>query len=329
MNRRTFLIAAGAPLLATVVPRRVLAARAGGGVVALVTADLEARLVAVELSSRRIVKRIPTAAGPRSIESNAFGYAVVAHTGHGRLSIVEAATLSVLGEVVGFGEPRYTAMHPSERIAYVSDSKSAEVVTVDLVRQRVVHHTRVPGPARHISVSSDGRALWTALGTKARAIAVLDLSDSRRPRLVRTVVPPFLAHDVVFAPGDRQIWVTSGSRSAIAVYAAAGSEPPRLLAADLPPQHIAFSGSRAYVTSGDSGTLRVHRLDGSLVRTVPVPAGSYNVTYGAADLTLGRPAAVTPSLDLGTVCVLAPNGSVRTIRRIARSAHDACIVEAG
>jgi len=101
------------------------------------------------------------------------------------------------------------------------------------------------------------------------------------------------------------------------------------LRADAAPQHIAFSESRAYVASGESGTLRVHRLDGSLVRLSSVPDGSYNVTYGGAELTLGRPAAVTPSLDLGTVCVLAPDGSVRTIRRIARSAHDACIVEAG
>ncbi len=329
MNRRTFLIAAGAPLLAATVPRRLLAASAGGGVVALVTADLEAHLVAVEVASGRIVERVPTAPGPRSIESNLFGHAVVAHTPFGRLSIVDAATLSVLREIEGFSEPRYTAMHPLERLAYVSDSKRDEVVTVDLVRLRVIHRTRVPGPARHISASPDGRTLWTALGTKARAVAVLDLSDSRRPRLLRTVVPPFLAHDVVFAPGGDQVWVTSGSTSAIAVYSTAGSAPPRLLGADLPPQHIAFSGSRAYVASGDSGTVRVHRLDGALVKESSVPDGSYNVTYGAAELTFGRPVAVTPSLDLGTVCVLAPNGSVRRIRKIARSAHDACIVEAG
>lgn len=329
VNRRAFLVAAGVPLLATVAPRGLLAMPTGGGVVALATADLEAHLVAVEVGSGRIVKRIATAAGPRSIESNAFGQVVVAHTARGRLTIVDAATLSVLGEIDGLGEPRYIAMHPSERIAYVSDSGRGEVVTIDLVRRAIVHRARVPGPTRHISVSSDGRWLWTALGTKARALAVLGLSDSHRPQFVRTFAPPFLAHDVVFTPDSEQVWVTSGSKSAIAVYSRSGSKPTQLLPADAPPQHVAFSGARAYVSSGDDGTVRIHRLDGSLIRTTSVPVGSYNMTYGSFDMTFGQPLAVTPSLDLGTVCILSPAGAVRTIRKIARSAHDACVVEAG
>ena len=329
MNHRAFLVAAGAPLLATVAPRGLLAMPTGGGVVALVTADLEAHLVAVEVGSGRIVKRIATAPGPRSIESNVFGHVVVAHTAHGRLTVVDTATLSVLGEIDGLGEPRYTAMHPYERVAYVSDSRRREVVVIDLVRRAIVHRTRVPGPARHISLSADGKALWTALGTKARAIAVLDVSDPRQPRLQRTLTPPFLAHDVVFAPDDDRVWVTSGARRAIAVYARDASAPIRILQADAPPQHVAFSHSRAYVASGDDGTVRVHRLDGSLVRATSIPVGSYNVTYGLFDVTFGQPLAVTPSLDLGTVCILSPAGAVRTIRKIARSAHDACVVEAG
>ena len=57
MKRRAFLAAAG-PLVAMAVPDRLLAAVAGGGVVAVVTADLESHLVAVDTTSGRIVKRI-------------------------------------------------------------------------------------------------------------------------------------------------------------------------------------------------------------------------------------------------------------------------------
>ena len=60
-----------------------------------------------------------------------------------------------------------------------------------------------------------------------------------------------------------------------------------------------------------------------------MPHGSYNVTYGAPEATLGLPATVTPSLDRGTLCVLSPAGSVRVLRRVARSAHDACVAEIG
>jgi len=329
MNRRSFLIAAAAPVVAAAAPRSLLAAPAGGGAVALVTADLESHLVAVETASGRIVKRIATAPGPRSIESNAFGQALVAHTAHGRVSVVDAATLTVLGEIGGLGEPRYTAMHPSERIAYVSDSKRGEVVVIDLVRREVVHRVSVPGPARHLSLSGGGARLWAALGTRAQTLAVIDASTPRTPRLVRTVLPPFLAHDVVLAPDDR-VWVTSGVRHAIAVYAFGATEPALILPAAAPPQHIAFSGSRAYVASGDDGTVRVHRLDGTLVHASSrVPRGSYNITFGGPEATFGRPVAVTPSLDLGTVCLLSPGGSVRIVKKVARSAHDACVVEAG
>lgn len=321
MNRRSFVFAAAAPLVAAAFPRSLQAAQAGGGTVALVTADLEAHLVAVETTTGRIVKRIATAPGPRSIESNAFGQALVAHTTQGRLSVVDAATLSVVGEIGGLGQPRYTAMHPSERIAYVSDSKRGEVAVVDLVRREVVRRVGVPGPARHLSLSGDGALLWTALGTKAERVAVLDLRDATRPRLVRTFATPFLAHDVVFSP-DGSVWVTSGSERRIAVYDARGRGRPRLLAADAAPQHVAFAGTRAFVASGDDGIVRFHRRDGSLLGLTRVPVGSYNVTVGGERI-------VTPSLGQGTVALLDPHGNVRRLRRIARSAHDACVVASG
>src|SRR6188768_901480 len=118
MRRRDFLAAAAVPLVAAAVPERLLAAIAGGGVVAIVTADLESHLVAVETGSGRVVKRIPVSPGPRSIESNGFGQALVAHTAFGRVSVLDAATLTVAGSVAGLGEPRYATMHPTERLAY-------------------------------------------------------------------------------------------------------------------------------------------------------------------------------------------------------------------
>ena len=200
-------------------------------------------------------------------------------------------------------------------------------MTVSRAR-KVVRRVRVPGPARHLSLSADGKWLWTSLGSKAERVAVVDTSDALRPRLVRTIAPSFLAHDVVFAP-DGSAWVTSGSRGAVAIYPAGAHRPSRILATAAPPQHVAFSASRAYVASGEDGLVRVHRLDGSpLGAATRVPQGSYNVVFGGATSPIG-PVAVTPSLDLGTVCVLTPGGAVRATRKVSRSAHDACLVEAG
>ena len=316
MDRRDFLAAAAAPLLLGVAPPL---ARAGGGTpLALVTADLESAIVAIDLSTGRVHRRLATPAGPRSIESS-DGAALVAHTASARMSVVEARTLKVFAVDGSFGEPRYAAIEPSGRLAYVTDSGRHEVVVVDLLTRRAIARTPAGGPARHIGLDRSGRHLWVALGSKAAAVAVLDLREPRRPRVIGTIRPPFLAHDVGFTPGGRRVWVTSGDRGRIAIYEARTGSLVRTIAADAPPQHVTFLGDRAFVTSGDDAVLRVHALDGRLVRSTPVPAGSFNVQQGWGMI-------LTPSLEQGTLCVLSARGVQLEQLRVARSSHDACFL---
>ena len=79
MDRRELLAAAAAPLALALVPP-AFARRRGGTALALVTADLEAAIVAVDLSNGEIHARLRTPAGPRSIESIGERAALVAHT---------------------------------------------------------------------------------------------------------------------------------------------------------------------------------------------------------------------------------------------------------
>jgi hypothetical protein len=113
--------------------------------------------------------------------------------------------------------------------------------------------------------------------------------------------------------------VTSGDSRRIVVYDRARRRPVEILAAGSPPQHIAFVEGLAFIASGDDGTVRVHRQSGDLVREAEVPVGSYNVTVGGG-------AAITPSLSRGTVAVLDERGRVQVVRKIARAAHDACVL---
>ncbi len=318
MDRREFLLTAAAIPIGLALGENAPAS-ARGGSVALVTADLEDEVVVLDPSSARTLARIPTAAGPRSIEAVDSRLAVVAHTQAGLVSVVDAATRVIRAELDDFVAPRYTAVHPNRRIAYVTDSAAAEVVALDVQRGRILSRTSVPGPARHVSVDPSGSVLWASLGSKAERIAVLSVDDPRRPKLEGTTTPSFLAHDVVFAPDGRHAWVTSGAGRRIAIHRVDTREVVRVLAADRAPQHVAFVEELAFVASGDDGTLRVHRLDGRLVRRVDVPVGSYNVSHG-------RGRAVTPSLSLGTVSLLDGSGRVRAVREVARAAHDACIV---
>jgi hypothetical protein len=146
------------------------------------------------------------------------------------------------------------------------------------------------------------------------------VGDPSHPRVVRRVRPPFLAHDVGFSPSGRRVWVTAGRERRLAVYAAGGSSPIRVLGGDEAPQHVTFGPGVAYVASGEGPSVRVHALrDGRLLRTTKVPYGSYNVQRGG-----GR--VLTPSLVRGTLSVLSPSGAVLHETRVASAAHDACVV---
>jgi WD40 repeat protein len=320
VNRRDFLAGTAAtPLLLGLAPA-AFARRFGGTPLALVTADTESRVIAVELGSGRIYRHVPTLPGPRSIESVVGETAVVAHTTEGAVSLVDARSLEVRHVLRGFAEPRYTAASPTGRCAYVSDSKRGEVVVLDVVRGRILRRAEVGGPARHISIDRSGRRLWCSLGPKAKVVVVLDVSDAVRPRLLHSIRPDFLAHDVGFAPGGRHVWMTSGDRGVVAVYDARTRRVLFTLDADAPPQHVTFTDRDAHVTSGEDGTLRVHALrDGRLLRTTRIPKGSYNVQEG-----FGR--VLTPSLDVGTLCVLDGRGALLERVQVAASSHDACFV---
>jgi DNA-binding beta-propeller fold protein YncE len=313
VNRREFVLAAAALPFAV----RAGAGWAKGKPLALVTADLESRIVVLDPLSGRVVHHIEVGPGPRSIESVGGRLALVAHTTAGSLSIVDGKR--VHARVKGFGAPRYTAAHPNGWLAYVTDSTRGDVAALHVVRGEVLDRLALGGPARHVSISADGRTLWVSLGSKADRLAVVDVSHAAKPRLVARIAPPFLAHDVGFAPDHRHVWVTSGAQSTMAIYDLRTRERLATLRADAPPQHVTFARGVAFVTSGDDGTLRVHRLDGRLLRTTHVPVGSYNVQQA-----WGR--VLTPSLEQGTVCVLDDRGALLHRERVARSSHDAAFV---
>jgi DNA-binding beta-propeller fold protein YncE len=298
VNRREFLAAAAVAPFA-------LRGRPTAGPVALVTCDAEARLSVVDLRTLRIVGSIATLPDPRAVE-RVGDVALVCHTAEGALSIVDRT--HVRRVVRGLAEPRYAAAHPDGVHAFVTDSGRSGVALVDTRRGVVVERVRLPGWARHLTISPDGSRLWAGLGSASEHVAVLSTSPLRH---LRNVTPGFLAHDVGHAP-DGRLWITSGSSGVLAVGG-------RQHGADEAPQHVTFGNGHAFVTSGDSGTLHVQALDGRVLSRTKVPAGSYNVQFGA-----GR--VITPSLLNGTLAVLDAVGRPLRTLHIAGSCHDACVL---
>src|SRR5437763_7867452 len=147
MKRREFFTLVAASALAP----GTVASAAARRPLALVTADLESRLVVVGLWDGRVRGSIPTLAGPRSIET-AGRVAVVAHSELGVVTLLDRVALRPSRVLRGFREPRYTAAHPDGRYAFVTDAKLGEVVTIDVIRGAIVGRARVGALARHVTV---------------------------------------------------------------------------------------------------------------------------------------------------------------------------------
>jgi DNA-binding beta-propeller fold protein YncE len=165
VDRRRFLLAAAvAPFVASRIPDALAAAAP----LALVTADTEAHVVAVELGTGRIRARIPTQPGPRSIE-RVGRVAVVAHTDIGAVSLLDGRTLSVTHVLDSIQEPRYTAASRDGRHAFVTDSGRIELATIDVARREVVVRLKLSLWPRHLSLSPDGQTLWVGSARRHRA----------------------------------------------------------------------------------------------------------------------------------------------------------------
>ena len=136
VDRREFLLATAVPLLARRLPE--LPSRAP---LALVTADTEAHVVVVSLAGR-VLRRVPTLEGPRSIQSGPGGMAIAGHTAAGAVTLLEGRPPRVRRVLRGFGEPRYTAFAPDGRHAFVTDSGHGEVAVIDVARGRVIRRVR-------------------------------------------------------------------------------------------------------------------------------------------------------------------------------------------
>lgn len=299
------------------------AAREGAHPLALVTAETQNQLLAVDLTSGRVIRSLRMPADPENVEAYA-GSAVVVSTAAGAVTFVNPRTLRVQRILRGFGSPHIAAFAPSGDYVYVSDDERGQLA---VILGRVIRRIFVGYGAHHMSFSPDEHRLWVALGERAQSIAVVDTRNVARPRLVGHVDPRGLAHDLAFTPDGSYVWVTYDDQSYLRVFDARTRRPVATLYAGAAPAHVRFDnasglprfGRYAYVTSGNSAQLRIFNWrTRRLVRTVTTAAGSYN-------LSIDRGLVATSSLTQGTVLAW-QSGRLLLSERVAPAARDVAVV---
>jgi YVTN family beta-propeller protein len=255
-----------------------VAAGPNGRPVALVVAELSNELFAVSLGPHggHVLKTVQLD-DPLMVASALVGPAVVVDP-HGTVTLFAWHSLRRLKVFRGFRVPEVAAISPRGRYAYVADGGSGRLVVIDLQERRIVGHVFVGLQAHHLDFSPDGRRLWVSLGETATTIVRLDTSELRNPRVVGRIHPRLTAHGIEFAPDGRTVWVSSSAAPFVTVFDAATGTPLREIAAGKGPQEIAFSGTRALITSGygssiESVSWRTYGRHGA----VAMPYGSFNL----------------------------------------------------
>lgn len=271
------LIAFSILVAGLVIPSSV-AATSDGRPVALVVAEASNEVFAVSLGPHggRVLKRVQLD-DPLMVATTAHGPVVVVDP-HGTVTLLAWHSLRVLKVFHEFREPEVAAISRDGRYAYIADGGSGRLVVLDLQRERILRSVFVGYGAHHLDFSPDGRRLWVALSETATTIVRLDTANPRHPRVIGRIHPRVSGHGIEFAPDGRAVWVSSAAAPRVTVFSAATGKPMREIAAGKGPQEIAFSGSRALVTSGYGSSIetvswRTYGRHGS----VAMPYGSFNL----------------------------------------------------
>jgi DNA-binding beta-propeller fold protein YncE len=266
----------------------------GGTWVALVTAEQENELVAVELSTGRVVRRLSLPADPQNVASSWRMTAVVS-TRAGAVTLVDQQG-RIRKVFRGLDDPHIVAVDRGKDIAYVTADGSGELIVINLMARRIIGRVFVGIGAHHMALRpSGGHRLWIALGERASRIAIVDVSRPAEPRLLRHFSPGFVTHDLSFSPDGREVWITSAVDELVRVVDARTGEQAFTVRAGAAPQHVAFTHGFGFVTSGyGSRIVKVDPSNGRIVASARTPYGSFNLA------TLER-TVVTTSLLNGLV----------------------------
>jgi DNA-binding beta-propeller fold protein YncE len=297
---------------------------------ALVTAESENRLIVVALPSGRLVRRVPLPPGPEYVATCCGGGTIVVVSAQaGKVVLLDPNTLRVVKTFSGFSSPHVPLM--SGDYVYVTDDARGTLTTIQLSNLKVTSRVSVGVGAHHMSFSPDRQQLWIALGESAHAIAILTtivsappppsspIVDPGHPRLLGQFNPGFPAHDLSFTPDGRQVWITSATGPDVAAFDAQTHRLLFRVPVGPPPQHVAFNGRYAYLTSGYGSMIeQVGIASGRVLRRSSGPYGSFEVD--AADGYV-----VTSSLLRGTLAIYNSQLKLLGVRKLTSAARDVAI----
>ena len=319
----TLLVAAGAVAFAK-------AARAPAQPQALVTDEAQNRLLVVDLPSGRIARSVSVPADPEDIATSGNGgVVVVVSSSAGKVTILNRDTLKIIKTFGGFEQPHIAAISPDGSYAYITDDALGTLTVIRLSDMKITSTISVGVGAHHLAFSPTERTVWVALGENAQRITTLStvnrspgsspVINPAQPHVIGHFTPGFAAHDLGFSPDGRSIWITAATGSDVTAFDARTHHILFRVPVGAGPQHLAFEGPYAYVTSGYGSIIeKVSATTGRVVTRTSSPYGSFELS--AADGYV-----VTTSLLRGTLAIYNPGLKLLRVVRLAPATREVAI----
>jgi DNA-binding beta-propeller fold protein YncE len=297
-------------LLLTLVPA-ASGAGSGGTAVAFVAAEDDDRLVAVDLTSGRVLARIPVPDGPHNVTTDGgLRWVLVTSPPAGAVTLVDALSRKVVRVFRGFGYPHDVEVAAGR--AYVTDEGRGEVVVIGLRRRKILAQLPV-GPQPHdlavgdivlVTHGSGHPELTLGAGTGRRELAVggpahditkqadsanvyvtywgsgaVGAVDWGRGRLLWKRQIGTLVHHVQFDYfHGRRLWATDHMTGRSYLLSARNGRVLRTLSGCAGAHHIAFGGTaKVVVACHDSDSLAVYDTRSWRRKLLPVGGGPHGV----------------------------------------------------
>ncbi len=229
---------------------------------------------------------------------------LVIDTAAGTASTVDPENLSASGQSVALGRDVTPGAFDGEGTYWLASAAKGQLIGLSIGREgvHVAHRTRI-APDKHTLqlsaldsgvavVDSTAKAVTVYTESKRRVIEVDDLQDT-------WVAPRTIGERIaITVPTRRTVLLVSGSD--VRRYAIPGEGELG--------EAIVF-GDRLYIADAAGGTLLVLNLEGSLIETVPLPAGEERVEFTRHD---SRLLVTAPGSE--QALLVDPDAKVRQIR---------------
>jgi YVTN family beta-propeller protein len=295
---------------------------------ALVTDETQNQLLVADLPSGHIAQRVSLPVDPEDIAATGDGGIVVVVSARaGKVTLLDRQTLRPTKTLGGFDQPHIVAISPDGEYAYVTDDARGTLTVIRLRDMRVTSRVAVGLGAHHLAFSPDERRVWVGLGERAQTITILSTVrpsassrvDPGHPRVVGRFAPGFPAHDLSFSPDGSRIWVTSATSPDLTVFDARTRRVAFHVPVGPPPQHLAFQGRYAFITSGYGGTVeKVNAANGRIITRASAP-------YGSFELAARDGYVATASLLRGTLTVYSRRLGLLRVSRLAPATREVAI----